>query len=94
MVLSDGVVLRFGGGVRHVGEQVSGDADAFSRSSHQVTQLSMQWRRLISSNGAVQINAVNLFNKYYYASCDQYGSCENGDAANDKRRRDFPLLTG
>jgi outer membrane receptor for ferric coprogen and ferric-rhodotorulic acid len=23
---------------------------------------------------------VNLFNKYYYATCDQYGACTNGDA--------------
>ena len=79
LVMSDGVGLRLGGGVRHVGEQVSGDATFFQVVTPSYTVVDAmaafdfkQW--------TLQINAVNLFNKYYYAACDQYGSCENGDA--------------
>jgi iron complex outermembrane recepter protein len=28
---------------------------------------------------AFQVNADNLFNHYYYATCSQYGYCVNGE---------------
>ena len=77
--LPEGVVLRIGGGVRHVGDQISGDPAFFQVVTPSYTVVDAM-AGLDFKKWTLQINAVNLFNKYYYASCDQYGSCENGDA--------------
>ncbi|MGL1241041.1 hypothetical protein ACSTKS_23410, partial [Vibrio parahaemolyticus] len=68
------------GGVRYVGSQISGDTTAYS------LRITTPSYTLVDALGAVdfrswtlQVNAVNLLNKLYYASCDTYGSCENGD---------------
>lgn len=78
--LSDDLGVRFGGGVRYVGSQISGDTTAYSL---RVTTPSYT---LVDALGAVdfrswtlQVNAINLLKKFYYASCDTYGSCVNGD---------------
>lgn len=78
--LSDDLGVRFGGGVRYVGSQISGDTTAYS------LRITTPSYTLVDALGAVdfrswtlQVNAVNLLNKLYYASCDTYGSCENGD---------------
>lgn len=78
--LRDDMVLRVGGGVRYVGHQISGDNSDFSLQvvtpSYTVVDAlaALDYQRW-----TVQVNAVNLLNKYYYAACDTYGSCENGD---------------
>lgn len=72
-------VLRFGGGVRYVSEQISGDTSFYQVVTPSFTLVdamaALDWGKW-----SVQVNAVNLLNKYYYASCDQYGACVNGDA--------------
>lgn len=77
--LGNEMVLRVGGGVRHVGEQVSGDIAYFQVATPAYTLVDAV-AALDYHKWSVQLNAVNLFDKYYYAACDQYGSCENGDA--------------
>ena len=78
--LRDDLSVRFGGGVRHVGGQISGDTTAFSL---RVTTPSYTVVDALAAvdvrSWTLQVNAVNLFNKFYYSSCDTYGSCENGD---------------
>lgn len=78
--LQSDVALRLGGGVRYVGEQISGDTTAFSL---RVTTPSYTVVDALAAldvrNWTLQVNAVNLFNRFYYAACDTYGSCENGD---------------
>jgi iron complex outermembrane receptor protein len=76
----DDVAVRFGGGVRYVAQQISGDTTAFSlrvlTPSYTVVDAiaALDFR-----SWTLQVNAVNLLNKYYYSACDTYGSCENGD---------------
>lgn len=77
--LRDSVVLRLGGGVRYVGGQVSGDATYFQVATPSYTLVDGM-AALDFHDWTLQLNAVNLLDKYYYAACDQYGSCENGDA--------------
>lgn len=81
MQLRSDTVLRFGGGVRYVGSQVAGSPDAwpfFSVHTPSFTlvdaMVAIDYRKW-----TLQLNALNLLNKYYYAACAQYGSCSNGD---------------
>lgn len=76
--LRDDLALRFGGGVRHIGKQISGSAAFFQVVTPSFTLVDAiaaidykQW--------TLQLNATNLLNKYYYAACGQYGDCVNGD---------------
>lgn len=78
--LRDDVAVRFGGGIRHVGQQISGDTTDFSlRVSTPSYTLVDALAALDIRRWTLQVNAVNLLNKYYYSACDTYGSCENGD---------------
>ena len=74
-------VLRFGGGVRHVGSQVAGTVDAwpFLRVVTPDFTLVDAMAAVDFRKWTIQLNALNLTNKYYYAACAQYGSCTNGD---------------
>jgi iron complex outermembrane receptor protein len=78
--LREDLGVRFGGGVRYVGSQISGDTTAYS------LRVTTPSHTLVDALAAVdfrswtlQVNAINLLNKFYYASCDTYGSCVNGD---------------
>jgi iron complex outermembrane receptor protein len=78
--LREDVSLRVGGGVRYVGHQISGDTTATS--IRVVTPHYALVDALVAldvKKWTLQVNVVNLLNKYYYAACDTYGSCENGD---------------
>ncbi len=78
--LREDVTLRVGGGVRYVGRQISGDTMETSlrvKTPHYTlvdALIALDVRKW-----TLQVNAINLLNKYYYAACDTYGSCENGD---------------
>lgn len=78
--LRDDVAVRFGGGVRYVGQQISGDTTEFSlRITTPSYTVVDALAALDIRSWTLQVNAVNLLNKYYYSACDTYGSCENGD---------------
>jgi iron complex outermembrane receptor protein len=78
--LREDLSVRFGGGARYIGDQISGDTTAYSL---RVTTPSYTVVDALAAvdlrNWTLQVNAVNLFNRFYYSSCDTYGSCENGD---------------
>ena len=76
--LRDDVSVRFGGGVRYVGNQISGDPAYLQVVTPSYTLVDALLA-LDVKRWTVQVNAINLLGKYYYSSCDQYGSCENGD---------------
>jgi iron complex outermembrane receptor protein len=76
--LNEDMSLRIGGGARYVSHQLSGDPASFVVITPHYT--------LVDAIAAVdykhwtlQVNALNLLNKYYYAECSQYGSCSSGD---------------
>lgn len=77
--LSDDKVLRLGGGVRYVSNQISGDKSYFQVVTPAFTLVDAM-AALDIKQWTFQVNAVNLFNKFYWATCDQYGACTNGDA--------------
>lgn len=78
--LRNDMAVRFGGGVRYVGDQISGDTTAYSlRVTTPSYTVVDALAALDVQSWTLQVNAVNLFNRFYYASCDTYGSCENGD---------------
>jgi iron complex outermembrane recepter protein len=79
MRLGGDKVLRLGGGVRYVSSQLSGDKSFFQVVTPAFTIVDAM-AALDFKQWSLQVNAVNLFNKYYYATCDQYGACTNGDA--------------
>jgi iron complex outermembrane receptor protein len=78
--LRDDVGVRFGGGVRYVGGQISGDTTAYSLRVNTPSYTVVDALAAVDVRSwTLQVNAINLFNKFYYSSCDTYGSCENGD---------------
>jgi iron complex outermembrane receptor protein len=79
MHLGGDKVLRLGGGVRYVSSQISGDKSFFQVVTPSFTIVDAM-AALDFRQWSFQVNAVNLFDKYYYATCDQYGACTNGDA--------------
>jgi iron complex outermembrane receptor protein len=76
--LRSDLTLRYGGGVRWVGRQLAGDV-----TSLQVVTPSFTLADLVlaveKDRWGLQVNADNLFNHYYYATCSQYGYCVNGE---------------
>lgn len=70
--------LRLGGGVRYVGRQLSGDPSYFQVVTPHSTLVDAM-AAIDHRNWTLQLNAINLLGKYYYAQCLQYGSCTNGD---------------
>jgi iron complex outermembrane recepter protein len=78
--LREDLGVRFGGGVRYVGSQISGDTTAYSlRVTTPSHTLVDALAGIDFRSWTLQVNAINLLNKFYYASCDTYGSCQNGD---------------
>lgn len=76
--LREDVALRVGGGVRYVGRQYSGDPAFFQVITPSFTLVDAM-AAIDYKHWTLQVNALNLLNKYYYAECSQYGSCTNGD---------------
>lgn len=76
--------LRIGGGARYVSSQVAGDVAVypFIRVITPNFTLVDAMAAVDYQHWTLQVNATNLFNKYYYAACAQYGSCTNGDPRN------------
>ena len=77
MDLGDDLALRFGGGVRYVGPQTSGDA-AFLQIETPSYTLVDAMAALDYQNWALKLNALNLLDKRYYPTCYSFGFCSNG----------------
>lgn len=75
--LGDDLTLRFGGGVRYVGPQTSGDA-AFLQIETPSYTLVDAMAALDYQNWALKLNALNLLDKRYYPTCYSFGFCANG----------------
>ncbi len=71
------MTLRFGGGVRYVGEQTSGDP-AFLQIKTPSYTLVDAMAALDYQNWALKLNALNLLDKRYYPTCYNFGFCSNG----------------
>jgi iron complex outermembrane receptor protein len=76
--LGEDMSLRIGGGVRSTGRQVSGDPNFFQVVTPRFTLVDAV-AAFDYKHWTMQVNALNLLNKYYYGECSQYGSCTNGD---------------
>ena len=81
IALNDDMLLRVGGGVRHVGRQTSGAAEFFQVVTPSFTLIDAM-AAIDFNQWTLQVNGRNLLDKYYYAACSQYGSCTNGDPLN------------
>jgi iron complex outermembrane receptor protein len=77
MDLGDDLALRFGGGVRYVGPQTSGDA-AFLQIETPSYTLVDAMAAFDYQNWALKLNALNLLDKRYYPTCYSFGFCANG----------------
>lgn len=75
--LADGLTLRFGGGVRYVGEQTSGDAAFFQIKTPSYTLVDAM-AAVDYGSWALKLNALNLLDKRYYPTCYSFGFCANG----------------
>jgi iron complex outermembrane receptor protein len=76
--LGNGISLKIGGGVRHVGRQVSGIPGGFVVVTPQRTLVDAIAE---ASYGpwTLQVNALNLLDKFYYSGCSQYNACTSGE---------------
>jgi iron complex outermembrane receptor protein len=75
--LMDELSLRFGGGVRYVGPQTSGDPAIFQVETPSYTLVDAM-AALDYKDWAFKLNALNLLDKHYYPSCYSAGFCANG----------------
>ena len=80
MVLGNDLTLRFGGGVRYVGLQTSGDP-AFLQIETPSYTLVDAMAALDYKSWALKLNALNLLDNRYYPTCYNFGFCGNGDRA-------------
>ena len=78
LVLAGGTTMRLGGGVRYVGKQLAGDTDFLQVITPSYTVVD-GLLAVEHDRWALQLNAVNLFDRDYYSLCSQYGYCENGE---------------
>lgn len=76
--LSEDTSIRLGGGVRYVGRQTAGNP-AFLRVITPNFTLVDALAELNYKRWTFQVNATNLFDKFYYAACSQYAYCIPGD---------------
>ena len=76
--LQHGVRIRAGGGVRYVGSQVANDAAPLVVVTPSATLVDAVFSVTVE-HWELQLNALNLFNTHYYASCSAYGGCFVGD---------------
>lgn len=75
--LRDDMTLRFGGGVRYVGPQTSGDAALFQVKTPSYTLVDAM-AAFDFHNWGLKLNALNLLDKRYYPTCYSAGFCANG----------------
>lgn len=71
------VRLRYGGGVRYVGRQTSGDA-AFLQIVTPSYTLVDTMAAVDYENWTLKLNAINLLDQSYYPGCSHWGYCSNG----------------
>lgn len=76
--MGNGIHLTAGGGVRYVGSQIANDAFPLQVVTPSATLVDAV-ASLTVGQWEVQINALNLFDTHYYASCSAYGGCFVGD---------------
>lgn len=71
--ISDDVNVKIGGGVRHVGKLLAATVATPARTLvDALAELNYkQW--------TLQVNAINLLDKFYYTYCTQYGACTSGE---------------
>jgi iron complex outermembrane receptor protein len=77
MEIGDGLLVRFGGGVRYVGTQTSGDPAFFQIETPSYTLVDAM-AALDYGSWALKLNALNLLDKRYYPTCYSFGFCANG----------------
>jgi len=77
VALGAGKVLRGGAGVRYVGPQIAGDPTVLQVITPSYTlfdaMLAFDWNQW-----SLQLNAINVADRNYYAGCSEYGSCASG----------------
>lgn len=78
MEMSDDLTVRFGGGIRYVGKQTSGDAAYLKIVTPSYTLVDAM-AAVDYKQWTLQVNALNLFDHFYYATCSHYGYCVNGE---------------
>ena len=69
--------MRLGGGIRYVGRQIAGDLTSLQvvMPGYTLADVLLGFER---RQWALQLNAVNLTNHFYYATSSQFGYCING----------------
>ncbi len=76
--LGEEATLRYGGGIRYVGQQAAGDPAFFQVSTPSYTlvdaMVAIDYR-----NWTLQLNSINLLDTHYYPQCSNYGYCANGE---------------
>lgn len=83
VTVNDALSIRAGAGVRYVGKQANGAAG----SPPPYPQIIVPSYTLVDAvvaadygNWTLQLNAINVLDKFYYASCNAFGGCGgNGD---------------
>ncbi len=80
MELRDDLTLRFGGGVRYVGQQTSGNPlNPFDRQIKTPSYTLVDaMASLDYQNWQLKFNVLNLFDERYYPTCYNFGFCANG----------------
>jgi len=76
--ISEEMSLRYGGGVRYVGKQTSGDATFLQVVTPSYT-LADAIVAIDYGKWTLQVNALNLFDEQYYPTCYNFGFCANGE---------------
>lgn len=70
--------LSIGGGARYVGSTFGDDANQFEVDSYTLFDAGVSYR--LDSNITLSLNAQNLLDEKYVASCDSINSCYPGDS--------------
>jgi iron complex outermembrane recepter protein len=75
---SEELTFRFGGGVRHVATTKAGTAGSPNPYPQIIVPSYTLVDAMVSAeykNWSLQLNAINLLDKFYYASCNAFGGC-------------------